>query len=94
MLKILRETKTLSWLHRYVELYNSFQDNDFIADGLKICIGDEGKDVSKQCLQYLLLGEGHEQSESSEENNKTCPKNIFSQALLDTLTADVEFLAR
>merc|ERR1719458_1816158 len=37
----------------------TLKDNDFIADGLKICIGDEGKD-----------------------------------ALLDTLTADVEFLAR
>ena len=50
--------------------------------------------MSELFLQYLLLGEGHEQSESSEENNKSCSKNISPQALLDTLTADVEFLAR
>ena len=40
-------TLKVIFLSLYFTFHNSIlQDNDFIADGLKICIGDEGKDVS------------------------------------------------
>ena len=35
------------------QFFNLSQDNDFIADGLKICIGDEGKDVSANLLAFF-----------------------------------------